>query len=331
MTGTPTDTSAVGRSREHEETRTIRALTPAADRVVLSAAEEPVAAPDEVVVEVAAFSINRGETYQLERPRTGWRPGKDVAGVVLAPAADGSGPAPGTRVVAHVDSGGWAERVTAPTDRLAVLPDAISAVTAAALPLAGLTALRLLRVTGALPSRRILLTGASGGVGHYFVELAAAQGVLVTAVSASAAGRLVELGATTVVPTIEQAEGPFDVAIDSIGGTSLRSAWHKLEDHGTLIWLGQASRTPPALDYFDWDGAMSVTIRKFNYMDSTHTVAEDLAALVRLINGGRLHPEVGLTDDWASTNRAIDALLAREVRGNAVLTISNQASAPGES
>ena len=54
-----------------------------------------------------------------------------------------------------------------------------------------------------------------------------------------------------------------------------------------LIWLGQASRARPELDYFDWDGALSVTIRKFNYLDSTHSEAEDLATLIRLVATGR--------------------------------------------
>lgn len=88
-----------------------------------------------------------------------------------------------------------------------------------------------------------------------------------------------------------------------------------------LIWLGQASRVRPDLDYFDWDGALSVTIRKFNYMDSTHTEAEDLATLVRLVAAGRLHPEIGRVDDWSGTADAIAAPLNREVRGNVVLTV----------
>jgi NADPH:quinone reductase-like Zn-dependent oxidoreductase len=93
-------------------------------------AGEPEPAADHAVVTVAAFSVNRGETYQLERPRPGWRPGKDIAGVVSLAAADGSGPAAGTRVVGHADSGGWAEQVAVPTRRLAELPEEMPFVTA---------------------------------------------------------------------------------------------------------------------------------------------------------------------------------------------------------
>jgi NADPH:quinone reductase-like Zn-dependent oxidoreductase len=291
---------------------------------VIAEVDDPQPAPGHAVVEVAAFSINRGETYQLEHPRSSWRPGKDLAGIVVAAAPDGSGPPVGTRVVGHADEGAWAQRALVSIDRLAELPDEVSFVTAAALPLAGLTALRLLRVTGPLPSRKVLLTGASGGVGHYFTELASSQGALLTAVTGSSdrGRRLIELGAVEVVRDVSDAVGPFDIAIESIGGQATRAAWHRLEPHGLLIWIGQASRTPPELDYFDWDGAMSVTIRKFNYLDSSHSEADDLATLVRLVSTGRLHPELGLVEDWARTGEAIGQLLDRKVRGNAVLTIA---------
>lgn len=295
-------------------------------RVRQAAVEVPSARPDQALVEVAAFSPNRGETYLLEHPRPAWRPGKDIAGTVIEPAADGSGPPAGTRVVGHPEEGGWAEIAAAPTDRLAPLSDGVTLTQAAALPLAGLTALRLTRVAGSLASRSVLLTGASGGVGHYFVELAAAQGAQVTAVSAGGerGARLLELGAVRVVSDVRQVDGPFDVAIESVGGETTREAWHRLKAHGLLIWMGQAARKPLELDYLDWDGAMSVTIRKFNYLDSEVPVATDLATLARLTAAGRLHPEIGMQVDWARTGEALQALVGRRVRGNAVLTIGDR-------
>jgi NADPH2:quinone reductase len=85
--------------------------------VVLADVPEPVPASDEAVIEVAAYSMNRGETFLLERPADGWRPGKDISGTVLHAAADGSGPVAGTRVVAHPPSAGWAERAAVPTGK----------------------------------------------------------------------------------------------------------------------------------------------------------------------------------------------------------------------
>jgi NADPH:quinone reductase-like Zn-dependent oxidoreductase len=256
---------------------------------------EPEPKPHEALVEVAAFSPNRGETLLLEQPRPGWQLGKDIAGTVTRQAADGTGPRLGQRVVGHPDQEGWAERAAVPTDRLVVVPDTIDLTVAAALPLAGLTALRLLRLAGPVASRRVLVTSASGGVGHYFVELAAAQGALVAAVSATAerGERLLALGAADVVTAVEDSAGPFDVGIDSVGGSSTPAVWHKLTQYGTLIWCGQASRTRPQLDFFDWQGATSGTIRRFHYLESDVPVAADLETLVRLVATDRLHPEIG--------------------------------------
>src|SRR5436305_11899656 len=242
----------------------MQALIPHDGTVQLGTVEEPELSADEALIEVKAFSINRGETYQLERPRPNWRPGKDVAGVVIRAAADGSGPGEGERVVGHADQSGWAERAAISTARLARLPDGVDFQTAAVLPLAGLTALRLTRVAGPLASRRVLLTGASGGAGHYFTELAAAQGARVTAISRRGE-RLRELGAVEVLPAIEQADGTFDIAIESVVGAETIAAWHRLDQHGLLIWLGQASGERPQLDHFDWDGAVGLAIRTFNY------------------------------------------------------------------
>src|SRR5258706_7322602 len=82
---------------------------------------EPSATHDEAIVEVHAFSLNRGELSLLASRPEGWRPGQDIAGVVLRRAADGSGPPEGARVVALVDHGGWSQRAAAPTARMAVV------------------------------------------------------------------------------------------------------------------------------------------------------------------------------------------------------------------
>ena len=72
---------------------------------------------------------------------------------------------------------------------------------------------------------------------------------------------------------------------------------------------------------------MSVSIRKFDYLDSTATEAEDLATLVWLVERGHLHPELGLVDDWSNAVAGIDALVGRQIRGNLVLTIGDPAPA----
>src|SRR5712672_23703 len=135
---------------------------------------------DEVGVKVTAISLNRGETRRaLQVAEANWRPGWDFAGVVETTAADGSGPKPGTRVVGILPSGAWAERVNCRSHALAALPEAVGDAQAATLPVAGLTALHALRQGGLLLGRKVLVDGASGGVGHLACQLAAAGGAIV--------------------------------------------------------------------------------------------------------------------------------------------------------
>jgi NADPH:quinone reductase len=284
-------------------------------------APEPPNAPDEALIQVEAFSINRGETFLLERPRDAWRPGRDVSGRVVRAAADGSGPAAGERVVGHPEQAGWAQLAAVPSTALAMLPDEVDVVSAAPLPLAGLTALRLLRASGAVAGLRVLLTGASGGVGHYVTELASAAGAWVTAVSASPerAERLRALGAADVVRSLDDATGPYDVAFESVGGSSLPRALKLLTKGGRLIWFGQASRTPSQLDFFEFFAQTGATISHFDHDDSAVSDWRDLATLVRLVASDRLHPEIGVVADWTQTALILEDLRERRIRGKAVL------------
>jgi NADPH:quinone reductase-like Zn-dependent oxidoreductase len=308
----------------------IKAFLPTGDQdlVALSDVEVPTPPDDEALVAVEAFSVNRGEILLLASGRQD-PPGKDIAGRVVQAGADG-GPAVGTRVVAHVDGGGWAQRVAVPTGRLVILPDEVSTEAAAALPLPGLTALRLLRAAGGVAGRRLLLTGASGGVGHYFVELAAAVGVKVTAVTSTPerGERLLALGADAVVSSVEDAAGPFDVAMDAVGGDVFGQALVKLGRNGLMLWYGQASLEPARADFFAVQkGPTDVTIRTLNYWTEADRDAEDLATLVELVATGRLHPEIGELADWTETPRVLASVRDRRVRGNAVLTLGRRAPA----
>ena len=307
----------------------MKALIPARESgrlVIISNVAEPTPAADEAVVAVRAFSVNRGETFQLEHPADGWRPGKDVAGVIVQAAADGAGPPEGSRVVAHPPSAGWAERVAVPTRQLSELPDGIEMTTGAALPLAGLTALRLLRVAGPVASRKLLMTGASGGVGHYFTELASAAGAELTVVTATQerGERLRSLGARHILQDVSDAHGSFDVVLESVGGASLQAALVRLRPRGTMIWFGEASREAPTIDFFRfWEGPASGVIRHFDYTDSDISDGQDLETLIRFVAEGRLHPEIGLIEDWDRTEEVLHQLRGRGVRGNAVLTVSS--------
>jgi NADPH:quinone reductase len=308
----------------------VKALVPTGRRerlVALGDTGMPRPQPGEALVKVAAFSVNRGEIFLLEAPRPAARPGKDIAGVVVQAAADGTGPAAGQRVVGHPEAGGWAEYVAVPVGALAPIPDSLPDTAAAALPLAGLTALRLLRTAGNITGQRILVTGASGGVGHYLTQLAAGAGAEVTAVTSSAerGERLAQLGAAAIVHDVAAADGPFSLVLESTGGKNLALAVDRLSHGGTVIWFGQASRSPATLSFFDLrDHPGSVTIRQFAYYDCETPYGEDLAILVRLVATGRLHPEIGRVADWSDTATVLTDLDQRRIRGNAVLTVSQE-------
>src|SRR5256884_4803711 len=170
---------------------------------------EPAPGLHEALVAVQAFSLNRGELRSFRNNEEGWIPGQDISGIVLRQAADGSGPPAGTRIVALMDEFGWAERAAVPTQRIAVLPDPVSFAAAAALPVAGLTALRTLRHGAPLLGKRVLITGAAGGGGHLPVELAARSRARVTA-GAGRKGRAAGvrgLGAAGAGGGVEQGQG----------------------------------------------------------------------------------------------------------------------------
>ncbi|WP_433195698.1 zinc-binding dehydrogenase [Nocardia sp. CA-107356] len=309
----------------------MKALAATGDRTLVRFADAPEPAPaaDAAVIQVEAFSVNRGEILAMTGAygtptAPGTVMGQDVVGRVVAAAADGSGPAVGTRVVGHADGGGWAERVPVPTSALVELPDAVPATTAAALPLAGLTALRLLRHVEAPADKKALITGASGGVGHYLVELATAAGIAVTAVAAAPerGARLAELGAAKVVHGVAHADGPFDVIFESVGGDVFADALARIAPGGTVLWFGQASLQPIRLSFFDYLTVTPFTLKHFPHWVADTTDAEDLRVLVELTATGRLHPELGRVADWAETAHVLADLNNRRIRGNAVLTIT---------
>ena len=287
---------------------------------------EPEPGPHEAVIEVAAYAINRGELALLSRRPEGWTPGQDLSGVVAAAAADGTGPVAGTRVAGLADQGGWSERVAVPTHRIAPLPETVSFAQAASLPVAGLTALRALRTGGALLGRRVLITGASGGVGSFAVQLARAAGATVTA-HVSGPSRVEParaLGADEVITEIGADSGPFDFALDGVGGPVLVDALHRLGPGGLLTVYGQASYQRSEIGFVDFSQAAPGGRLEgfFLYRTGEETFWQDLGALLGLIASGRLSPQLGVVRDWSETAAAVEALRSRQATGKVILTRS---------
>ena len=286
---------------------------------------EPIPVDNEVLVDVGAMAVNRGELRLLSMRDQGWRPGQDVAGTVAVAAADGSGPPTGSRVVAWPEQAGWAERVAVPTSHVAVLDDEVGLVEAATLPVAAMTALRALRVGEDISGRRVLITGGAGGVGRFAVEIAAGWGAHVTAVASGSerADGLGSLGAADVVDDIEAAEGEYDLILESAGGSSLKAAVKLVAPKGTVVMFGNSSNEESRISFGDFRGRPGARIEAFFVYESGEPPAfgDDLQLLADMVAAGRLHPQVGLELAWSEANEAFGALGAREVNGKAVLLV----------
>ena len=295
-------------------------------RVAVQAVPEPAPLPHEAVIRVRAVSLNRGELRRLETAAPGWRPGWDLAGEVLTAAVDGSGPAAGTRVVGLLRAGAWAERVAVPTHMLAALPDELSFAVAATLPVAGLTAMCALDRGRSLLGQRVLVTGATGGVGWFATQLATRGGGRVTGVARSA-DRLIplmELGAIeTAVTGIEDADGPFDLVLESTGGEALGLALARLAPGGVVVSYGNSSRAPTTFNVFDFYGRGGASLYGLFLFDELarrgNSGARDLAVLAELATTEELVPQISITAPWRSPWPALQALQDRAMVGKAVL------------
>jgi NADPH:quinone reductase len=307
------------------------ALTAAPGRpgnVDLREVEEPVQHHDEVLVRVRTISLNRGETRRLADMQDGERVGWDLAGVVERTAEDGSGPPVGSRVVGCLRTNAWAERAAVPTNWLAVLRDDVTFEQAATLPVAGLTALRALDIIGPVIARRVLVTGASGGVGRFAVQLAHLAGAHVTGVSASPerARGLTDLGADEVIHELTP-EGPeFDVIVEGVGGGSLGAAIQRVAADGTIVSFANSdpsARTefPPRALFGRAPGARLYGLMVFPELAKRRGATGMLDRLLALVAAGRLDPHIDLETSWREAADAIQALLDRRIAGKAVLHV----------
>lgn len=299
------------------------------NRLVLQEVAPPSPTASQAVVRVAALSLNLGEVRGAMAAAPGHRPGWDLAGTVEQAAADGSGPAVGARVVGVVNSGAWAELVAVPSNSLAALPDNVSFAQAATLPVAGLTAWHAVGRGSGLLARSVLVTGASGGVGHFACQLAHLAGARVVALirQPTYTDLVKAANADEVVVSEDGAAarqfGPYRLIIESVGGQVLANVLGMLGPDGVCVSFGASSGAEVTFNVsslFRAGRASLYGLAVFNEL-MREPASVGLGRLASLVAEERLRPHISVEAPWTEIGTIARQLLDRRIPGKAVLHI----------
>ncbi len=308
------------------------------EALALEDMDRPVPRDGDVLVRVHAAALNpldwhvlRGHPY-IVRATAGWRrpkrniPGVDVAGVVEAVGSAVTGLRPGDAVFGE-KTRACAEYVCGPEKLFVPKPANLTLEEAAAVPVGGVTALQALRKAGRIEAgQRVLINGASGGVGTFAVQLAKAFGADVTGVCSGPNVDLVlSLGADRVIDYTREdftrGSQRYDLIVDNAANRSLLAMRRVLAPTGTLVGVGapKGNWVAPIARVL-WANALSrLGTRKLRFM-LTDIEREDLLELTELIEAGKVRPVIDRTYPLSETADAIGYLETMRARGKVIIT-----------
>ena len=313
----------------------------APDGLRLADIEKPIPAADEILIRVRAASVNPLDYHTLRHPvirrvleiisrQKTSQPGRDVAGEVEAVGADVKQFKPGDAVFGAA-AGAFAEYCCPKESKVATKPAEISFEQAAAIPVAGLTALQGLRDVGQLTAgQSVLINGAAGGIGTFAVQIAKDLGADVTAVCSTRNLDMVrELGADRVIDYTQEdytADGTeYDLVFDMAGNHSFAERRRAIKPKGKYVGAGMVAQDLNVIGLMA--GMAAETIRKQfvsqKFLTFMAKVTQaDLAALAELISSGKVTPIVDRTYSLAEVPEAIRYVEQRHARGKVVITVS---------
>ncbi|SFL37831.1 NADPH:quinone reductase [Gracilibacillus orientalis] len=285
----------------------------------------------EAIVEVRAFSLNRGEITNAKTQEEQIRPGWDFTGIVIEQARNGEGPRKGSRVVGLLPSGAWAEKVAVPVSFIAEIPDTVSYAQAATLPVAGLSALYTLRKGGMLLGKRILITGSTGGVGLFAHQLASLSGAFNVGIARTEekANMVIEAGANEVIigesitKPVEKF-GPYHLVVDSVGGETLPPLLSQLIPGGVIVSVGYSASPIATFDLSKLAYVGGVSLYRFFLGEEVNRFSpkEGLKILGDLVAKGQLKPRIAVEAPWENIGTIAQQLIERKFSGKAVLLIN---------
>ena len=305
------------------------------DVLALKEIDKPRVDDGDVLVRVRAAGIHAGDCFTMRgvpylarffagwpRPK-GYVPGFDVAGTVEAIGRDVTRFKPGDEVFGECGGGGCADYACAAAERFVAKPASLTFEQAAAIPVSALAALQGLRDAGRLrPGQRVLINGASGGVGTYAVQIAKALGAEVTGVCSTRNLDLVRsIGADHVVDYTREdftrSGSTYDLILDNVGSRSFSDCRRALTPKGTLL----PNTGNAGIGYVIKAFVRSAFARQQGRPFVSRPKSEDLAALKELVESGKMTPVIDRTYPLSATPEALEYVGQGHARGKVVITM----------